>query len=115
MIKINPIPREMLPNQVYFYKYLGIVDGVDTWDEPVFLTFVAIHKNNGDKFNISSNTQDINCKAKMFYDVTNSRPLDITFTPKDRISYQGNVMTIVTVIEPFTASPTPHHYEIELV
>lgn len=110
----KPIPRSMLPNQCNYYKYLGVENGVHAWEEPILMTYVA-YVDIVQSLKISSEVQDINCKAKLFYDCLNSRPKEIEFSIMDKVEICGKTMSVSIVKKPFALTRQAHHYEIELV
>ncbi|MBS5873431.1 MAG: hypothetical protein KIC46_04850 [Clostridiales bacterium] len=109
-----PIPRSALPHNIV----LRAPGQTDAWDGETErsagteIRYVRIEPSS----KLVSDTQNgqIQLSALLFYDCTNSTPRGISWKQGQKITFNGQPMT-VQVVEPLYAAQALHHYEIGLV
>lgn len=111
MIKLNPIPKKLLPNTVDYYKYNGDTGEGISYSAKTTLTNVKIEEQT--QFMYTNNGREILGKAMLFYDLTNSNGLSDIPTNESKIVFNDRTYYIVSV-DVLRSEDIPHHYEILL-
>lgn len=109
-----PIPRSALPHNIV----LRAPGQTDAWGQETDQTmgteirYVRIEPSS--KLVADAQNRQIQLAALLFYDCVNSAPRGISWKQGQKITFNGQPMT-VQVVEPLYAAQALHHYEIGLV
>ena len=110
-IKVNPIPKKLLPNSVDYYEYIKDTGEGSSFKSKAVLSNVKIEEHT--QYIYTSNGREIVGKAMLFYDVVNSSGLSDIPLNESKIVFNDRTYYIVSV-ETLRTEDTPHHYEILL-
>lgn len=105
------MPKEILIHEVVYEEYIEKDRHGNSFKEPVTLKNVLVQPVSSIK-----RAGDVDNKAYdslMFFDCVNSTPLDVTFTKKSKITFNGETMIVDKVNPIYTFNL--HHYELELI
>ena len=110
---MRPIPKKLLIHTVELYKTVS----EDKWgkgeqDAGTRLTYVRMEPS--DRIVRDKNNAEIQLAATLFFDCTNSRPVDMRFCLDDIVTFNGEKYQIRTR-EPLYDEKRLHHYELGLV
>lgn len=111
---MKPIPHSALPHNIV----LRAPGQTDAWDGETErsagteIRYVRIEPSS--KLVSDTQNRQIQLSALLFYDCTNSTPRGISWKQGQKITFNGQPMT-VQVVEPLYAAQALHHYEIGLV
>jgi hypothetical protein len=111
MLKVNPIPKKLLPNSVDYYKYLADTGEGSGFDTKVVLENVKIEE--ATQYSYTSNGREVVGKAMLFYDVVNSSGLTDKPIVESEVVFENRTYYIVSV-DVLRTEDTPHHYEMLL-
>lgn len=110
---MRPIPRSLLIHSAT----LRSPAGVDVWQKPINLapidlSYVRIDPSS--KVIISKDNTEMQLSSTLIYDCRNSRPLDVTFTPEQIITWQDRDYKVISA-EPLYDGKRLHHWELGLI
>lgn len=111
-MKIKPIPKRLLPNQVVYQKYLENNGEGVSYENQVELKNVKVEEQMQVKY--TSNGKEIVGNALMFYDLVNSSGLTEKPVNESIIIFKGRTYKVVDTDILRADSDTPHHYEVLL-
>lgn len=110
-IKVNPIPKRLLPNSIDYYEYIADAGEGSGFKSKVVLSNVKVEEMT--QYLYTSKGREVIGKAMLFYDVVNSSGLTSKPINESKVVYGGRTYYIVSV-ETLSTENTAHHYEILL-
>lgn len=111
MFMVRPMPLAILIHEVIYEEYTENERYGKTYKDPVTLKNVLVQPaSNIRRTNVAD---QIAYNSLLFFDCTNSRPSDVTFVKKSKITFNGEEMIINKINPIYTFSL--HHYELELI
>lgn len=111
MIFALPIPRFLLIHTVTYERHNADDSFSNAYFPPVTLQNVRIDPTT--RLVRNSNGDSINAKATLFYDCSNSTPLNQVFEEKARVTWNGQQYYVLEVSQLFT--DRLHHIEVTLI
>lgn len=107
-----PIPRSLLIHSITIEPYTGMSRSSATYGEAIQLDRVRVEP-------VKQNAMTALGDAKadrftLFIDYRNSLPPQTVPAVKDRITFEGQVLSVRTVTPCYGSEPSPHHYEVRL-
>jgi len=107
------IPVRLLPHTATLEHYLGTVNSVPTYAAAVTLFHVRLEPV---QQNAMTSLGDMkNDRYLLFFDCVNSLPAGMSFTVKDRITFNGTTVSVRKVTPCYGDSSAIHHYEVNCV
>ncbi len=109
---MSAIPLNLLQESITVYKVLF----EDIWGEVHYYQGVEVENvrvQQLDRFSENSDNRQISPGAIVYYDCSNSVPLNFKFEIGDRVVY-NNTNFYVSSIKPLLSEHSIHHYEIGL-
>lgn len=110
-IKVNPIPKKLLPNSVDYYEYIADTGEGSSFKSKVTLVDVKIDQQL--QFIYGTNGREIVGNAMLYYDCTNSSGLTSKPINESEVVFDGKTYHIVDT-DILRTEDTPHHYEMLL-
>ena len=110
---IKPIPLHLLIHQVEYEEYLGEDDweGGSQYEAPINLKNVRLEYSS--ELNRNNNSEQITYQARLFFDAHHSRPQDVNFVEKSKVTFNGDEMFVKEVHPIYDVRL--HHYEVVLI
>lgn len=108
---IDPIPSNLLIHEVQYEEYDGLGRYGDDFKPPITLRKVRVEMTSG--FMISGTEERRTYNALLFFDAVHSKPTDVVFKKKSKVTYNGETM-VVSKVNPVYAFDL-HHFEVELM
>lgn len=114
MVKVPPIPLFLLIHSAEYHEYDPDSRYGEAWKAPVQLTKVRFEPNRTMQNQVPFDGAMSNVGLNMFYCCTNSKPLNLNFTEKSKIVWNGRELHINSFDKLYAFEDTPHHWELAL-
>lgn len=110
-MKVNAIPKKLLPNTVDYYEYISDTGEGSSFKSKVVLSNVKVDEQT--QYSYTQNGREVVGKAMLYYDCTNSSGLTDKPLNESKVVFNDRTYHIVDT-DILRTENTPHHYEVLL-